>query len=63
MRLVGRAAASGARVVRPVEEQFHGDLMATVEDPFGYSWFFATRVEEIAKDELARRSAEHEPHS
>jgi hypothetical protein len=37
--------------------------MATVEDPFGYSWFFATRVEEIAKDELARRSAEYEPHS
>lgn len=58
---VERAVAAGARVIRPVEEQFHGDLMATLEDPFGYSWFFATHVEDLSPDELERRSAEYEP--
>lgn len=59
--LVEQAAAAGAKVVRPVEEQFHGDLMATLEDPFGYSWFFATHLEDISEAELERRSAQYEP--
>ena len=60
---VEQATAAGATVIRPVEEQFHGDLMATLEDPFGYSWFFATHVEDMTPAELARRSAEYEPES
>lgn len=59
--LVGQARAAGAKVVRPVEEQFHGDVMATLEDPFGYLWFFATHVDDVEVDDLARRSAEHNP--
>ena len=58
---VERAEAAGARVVRPVEEQFHGDVMATVEDPFGYLWFVATHVEDIQPDDLAQRSSEYQP--
>jgi PhnB protein len=60
-RLVERASAAGARIVRPVEEQFHGDVMATLEDPFGYVWFFATHVEDVDTDDLAQRSAAYEP--
>lgn len=59
--LVERAEAAGAKVLRPVEEQFHGDVMATLEDPFGYVWFFATHVEDVAGEELGRRSADYEP--
>lgn len=40
-----RAIAAGATLVRPVEMQFHRDLMSEIRDPFGHSWFFATRVE------------------
>jgi PhnB protein len=53
--------AAGTRVIRPVEAQFHGDLMATLEDPFGYSWFLATHVKELSRDELERRSPERHP--
>ena len=56
-----RASAAGAKIVRPVEEQFHGDVMATLEDPFGYLWFFATHVEDIDADDLAARSVAYEP--
>lgn len=59
--VVDRAWAAGANVVRPVEEQFHGDVMATVEDPFGHLWLFATHVEDVNSDDLADRSAEYEP--
>ncbi|MFE6307063.1 VOC family protein [Nocardiopsis sp. NPDC057823] len=50
--LAERAAASGARIVRPVEMQFHGDLQVELEDPFGHSWFFAGRVAEMSAREL-----------
>jgi len=58
---VGRATAAGAKVVRPVEEQFHGDVMGTLEDPFGYVWLFATHIEDVGADDLAQRSAGYEP--
>ncbi|OPG06830.1 VOC family protein [Microbispora sp. GKU 823] len=47
-----RAVAAGARVIRPLEMQFHGDLQVEVEDPFGHSWFFASRVTEMSTEEL-----------
>lgn len=59
--LVQRAKNAGAKVVRPVEEQFHGDFMATLEDPFGYQWFFATHVEDLGGEELAQRSTAYDP--
>ncbi|GIH61541.1 VOC family protein [Microbispora siamensis] len=47
-----RAVAAGARVIRPLEMQFHGDLQVEVEDPFGHSWFFASRVTDMTAQEL-----------
>ncbi|WP_432930488.1 VOC family protein [Microbispora sp. CA-135349] len=47
-----RAIAAGARVIRPLEMQFHGDLQVEVEDPFGHSWFFASRVTDMNAQEL-----------
>lgn len=52
-----RAIAAGATVVRPVEMQFHGDLMTELEDPFGHSWFFASRVEPMTVEQI-REAAE-----
>jgi PhnB protein len=37
-----QAVAAGARVKRPVADQFYGDQMGGVEDPFGYTWRIAT---------------------
>ncbi|USA52007.1 VOC family protein [Acinetobacter sp. C32I] len=51
-----RAQASGVKVIRPVEEQFHGDLMTELEDPFGHSWFFATHHTDMTFDELKEQA-------
>jgi Uncharacterized protein conserved in bacteria len=54
---VKTALASGAKVVRPVENQFYGDRMGTIEDPFGHRWYVATHVEDVPPEEMAKRAA------
>jgi PhnB protein len=51
-----QATAAGAKLVRPVEDQFYGDRSGMVEDPFGHRWAIATHVEDVPPDELARRA-------
>jgi PhnB protein len=53
-----RALNEGARQVRPLENQFYGDRMGSLEDPFGHLWSVATHVEDVAPDEMQRRAAE-----
>jgi PhnB protein len=51
---VKQAEAAGAKMVVPTKEQFHGDLMAILEDPFGHTWFFASRLMNLSPEELKR---------
>ncbi len=53
---VERAVAAGATVVRPVADQFYGDRLGGVQDPFGYRWWLAARKENLSIDEMRRRS-------
>ena len=53
-----KAVAAGATGERPVETHFYGDRSGMFIDPFGHRWNVSTHVEEVAPDELARRSAE-----
>lgn len=46
------AVEHGAKLVRPVSEQFHGDLQSELTDPYGHSWFFSTRTREMTESEL-----------
>ena len=50
-----RAVAAGAKVLRPVQDQFYGDRSGTVEDPFGHMWTFATHKEDVSHEEIQRR--------
>jgi PhnB protein len=54
---VERAAAEGAKVLRPVENRFYGDRSGQIEDPFGHVWYIATHVEDVPRDEMERRAA------
>jgi PhnB protein len=53
-----RAQQAGAKVLRPLEDQFYGDRSGQFEDPFGHRWTVATRVEDVSPEEMARRAAE-----
>jgi PhnB protein len=54
---VKRAVAAGARLLRPVEKQFYGDRLGTIEDPFGHVWHVAAHVEDVPMKELRKRAA------
>lgn len=56
--LFAQAVAAGAKVTRPVQDQFYGDRSGTLEDPFGHVWFLATHKEDVTPEELKRRAAE-----
>jgi PhnB protein len=54
---VKRAVEAGAKLTRPVENQFYGDRTGGITDPFGHVWYVATHVEDVPPDELQRRAA------
>ena len=53
-----RAVKAGARADRPLKNEFWGDRIGTVIDPFGHKWSLATHVEEVPPEEMQRRMAE-----
>jgi PhnB protein len=55
--VVVRAVSAGAKLVKPVENQFYGDRSGSVEDPFGHSWYVATHIEDVTPEEMERRVA------
>jgi PhnB protein len=52
-----RAVAAGAKVQRPVADQFYGDRTGGVEDPFGHVWYIATHTEDVSPEEMRKRAA------
>ena len=56
--MVKRAEAAGAKVLRPVEDQFYGDRGGCVEDPYGHKWWFATHKEDVSPEQMRERAKE-----
>jgi PhnB protein len=50
-----RAVAAGAKVIRPLKDQFYGHRDVTFVDPFGYNWTAVTVKEEMSVEEMHRR--------
>jgi PhnB protein len=53
---VKKAVAAGAKLIRPVADQFYGDRLGTIEDPFGHVWHLATHKEDLTKAEMKKRA-------
>jgi len=53
--LAKRAVAAGAKLARPVEDQFYGDRSGSLEDPFGHRWTVSTHKEDVSAGEMQRR--------
>ena len=53
-QLFARACAAGAAVVFPLQE-FCGERMARIRDPFGHLWILTQRIEALSPEEIQRR--------
>ena len=50
-----KALAGGAKVLKPVEDQFYGDRSGFLRDPFGHLWGIATHKEDVSAQEIEKR--------
>jgi PhnB protein len=50
-----RAEGAGAKVLRPIADQFYGERTVSLQDPFGHTWHFSTVKETLTVDEMMRR--------
>jgi PhnB protein len=50
-----QACSQGATVLRPLKLEFYGYQSALLADPFGYSWFVQSKVEEVSPAEMQKR--------
>jgi PhnB protein len=55
---VERAAAMGAKILVPAQNQFWGDRTARILDPSGHVWTVASRIEETTEEQRATRWSE-----
>lgn len=49
------ALAAGATVVEELKDQFWGDRMGTLLDPFGHRWSLGTHIEDVSPEEMEKR--------
>lgn len=52
---VERAVAAGATLLVPIQDQWWGDRMGGVKDPFGHVWWLATHTENLSEEEAQAR--------
>jgi PhnB protein len=55
--VAAKAVAAGATLKRPVENQFYGDRLGSIVDPFGHLWHISTHIEDVSPEEIGRRAA------
>jgi len=53
-----KAIDAGATQTMPVEDQFWGDRMGGLTDPFGHKWSIATHVEDVPPEQFQERMAQ-----
>ena len=53
--VVEKAVAEGAKILKPVQDQFYGDRSGFLQDPFGHLWGIATHVEDVSEHEMKER--------
>jgi len=53
-----QATRAGAKVDMPLADMFWGDRFGKLTDPFGHLWALATHKEDVAPEEMKKRSEE-----
>ena len=56
--LFKRAIEAGAKEQMPMADQFWGDRAGSIADPAGFSWWIASRKEDLALEDIRKRAEE-----
>ncbi|HEX7367328.1 MAG TPA: VOC family protein, partial [Pelobium sp.] len=50
-----QAIVTGAKSLMDVMDEFYGDRVGKILDPFGYKWLINTHKEEVSVEEMQKR--------
>jgi PhnB protein len=53
--VIKHATAEGAKLLKPVQDQFYGDRSGFIQDPFGHLWGIATHIEDVTPEVMKER--------
>ena len=53
--VISGAVKQGAKILRPISNEFYGDRAGTIEDPFGHVWMVQTHIEDVSAKEMKKR--------
>jgi PhnB protein len=53
--IFNQAIAAGAKEAMAMTDEFYGDRVGKVIDPFGHTWMIATHQEDVSPEELEQR--------
>lgn len=53
--VIKKAINTGAKELMPISNQFYGDRVGQIIDPFGFKWHIATHIEDVPKEEMQSR--------
>jgi PhnB protein len=56
-----RAVDAGAKAAMPPQDQFWGDRLGQVEDPYGHVWSMATHVRDVTPEEMQAAMSQMTP--
>ena len=51
-----RAVDAGSKSLREPADQFYGDRMAGVADPFGFQWWIGTHIKDVSLEEMKQHA-------
>jgi PhnB protein len=54
--LFNRAVKAKGKVERELRDEFYGDRAGAIKDQWGNTWWIATHVEDVGKEELEKRA-------
>jgi PhnB protein len=57
-KIFNQAVKAKGKVERELRDEFYGDRAGAVKDNWNNTWWIATHVEDVGKEELERRSKE-----
>ena len=52
--VVREAVSAGAKITRPLKDEFYGDRAATIVDPFGLTWNVHTHIKDVSPEEMKK---------
>lgn len=50
-----KAIDAGATEITPVVDEFYGDRVGQIQDPYGYKWMILTHKEDVSAEEMQAR--------